>query len=381
MRRALALIPVTLVVLLGGAAQAAPVEKATFIVQVQRGSEASVEARARALGGEVGYRYDTALTGFSVTLPVAAANGLAHAAGVVAMEQDAPVTIDATQTSVPSWGLDRIDDRALTNDNGYDYTSTGANVTAYIIDTGIDASKTDFAARATAGINFVGSTSGDANWIDCNGHGTHVAGTVGSGTYGVAKGVALFAVRVLDCNGSGSTSGVIAGVNWVAKNHGSSLVVANMSLGGGKSTMLNTAVKNAVASGVVMAVAAGNSGTNACNSSPASEPSAITVGATDGSDARASFSNFGSCLDLFAPGVKITSYDYATGGPVTWNGTSMATPHVTGVVARYLSSGTIPAGATAANVTSTVTGWATTGVVVNAGKGSPNRELYVSPSL
>lgn len=363
-------------------ANAAPA-RATYIVTVAKGSERSVEARAAALGGSVGYRYGTVLNGFSVELPVAAADGLAHVAGVVAIEADAPVTIATTQTSTPSWGLDRIDDVALTKDSSYEYATDGTGATAYIIDTGIAAGLTDFAGRVAGGINFVGSTTGNTLWADCQGHGTHVAGTVGSGTYGVAKGVSLFAVRVLDCNGSGTNAGVIAGVNWVAANHGSGTVVANMSLGGGLSSALNTAVANASNAGVVVAVAAGNGnqaglGQDACKSSPASAPSAITVGATDSSDAKASFSNYGRCLDIFAPGVNITSYAYATGAGVAWSGTSMATPHVAGAIARYLAVNTL---ASVSAVTTWLTSAATPNLVKNAGKGSPNRLLYVSPTL
>lgn len=355
--------------------------RATYIVTVAKGSERSVEARAAALGGTVGYRYGTVLNGFSVELPVAAADGLAHAAGVVTIEADAPVSIATTDSPVASWGLGRIDDKALFDNTSYSYTSTGAGVTAYIIDTGIDGSKTDFGARVAGGINFVGSTTGNDLWADCQGHGTHVAGTVGSANYGVAKAVRLFAVRVLDCSGSGTNAGVIAGVNWVAANHGAGTVVANMSLGGGLSSALNTAVANASNAGVVVAVAAGNGNMagvaqDACKSSPASAPSAITVGATDSADAKASFSNYGKCLDIFAPGVGITSYAYLTGGTATWSGTSMATPHVTGAIARYLSTVT---GATVSSVTTWITGNATPNVVKNAGKGSPNRLLYIAP--
>ncbi len=241
-------------------------------------------------------------------------------------------------------------------------------MTAYIIDTGIRFSHNEFGGRAVSGFDAVDGGSAD----DCHGHGTHVAGTVGGTTYGVAKGVALVAVRVLDCSGSGSTSGVIAGVNWVTSNH-TAKAVANMSLGGSPSTSLDTAVTNSIASGVVYAIAAGNSNRDACKFSPARTPNAITVGATTSTDARASYSNKGTCLDLFAPGSSITSAWY-TGNTATntISGTSMATPHVAGVAALYLQGHT----ATPQAVRDAIVNAATANVVGNAGRGSPNRLLY-----
>jgi subtilisin family serine protease len=242
-------------------------------------------------------------------------------------------------------------------------------VHAYVIDTGIEVSHPDFGGRATNGWDFV---SGDAVAEDCNGHGTHVSGTIGGTIYGVAKQVALVAVRVLNCAGSGTYSGVIAGIDWVAANHvGPS--VANMSLGGGKSFSLNDAVNGAVASGVTFAVAAGNSAADACDYSPASAASALTVGATTSSDARASYSNYGSCLDLFAPGSGITS-DWKGGGTNTISGTSMATPHVTGAAALYL--GAHPS-ASPNTVGSALLSDAVSGTVSSPGSGSPNELLHV----
>ena len=234
-----------------------------------------------------------------------------------------------------TWGLDRIDQRSLPLNNTYTYNATGAGVKAYIIDTGIRTTHTQFGGRAIDGFDAIDSALPAA---DCNGHGTHVAGTVGGTTYGVAKGVTLVAVRVLDCNGSGSTSGVIAGINWVTGNHAAGApAVANMSLGGGASSALDKAVRNSIADGVTYALAAGNDNTNACNQSPARTAEALTVGSTTSSDARSSFSNFGTCVDLFAPGSSITSAwntnDTATN---TISGTSMATPHVAGAAALYL---------------------------------------------
>jgi subtilisin family serine protease len=214
---------------------------------------------------------------------------------------------------------------------------------------------------------------GDSTASDCNGHGTHVAGTVGGSTYGVAKGVSLVAVRVLNCSGSGTTSGVIAGINWVTSNHTTGKAVANMSLGGGVSSALDTAVRNSIADGIVYAVAAGNSSANACNSSPSRVSEAITVGATTSTDARASYSNIGSCLDLFAPGSSITSAWYSSNTATnTISGTSMATPHVTGVAALYLQGHS----GTPQQVRDAIVGAATANVVGSAGSGSPNLLLY-----
>jgi len=244
-------------------------------------------------------------------------------------------------------------------------------VTAYIIDTGIRMSHTQFGGRASSGYDFVDN---DSNANDCHGHGTHVAGTVGGSTYGVAKGVTLKAVRVLDCSGSGTNSGVIAGINWVTSNHAAGAkAVANMSLGGSVSTSLDSAVSASIADGVVYAIAAGNSNRSACNSSPARVSSAITVGATTSTDARASYSNYGSCLDLFAPGSSITSSWYSSDTATnTISGTSMATPHVAGVAALYLQGHT----ATPQQVRDAIVAAATSGVVSNRMPGSPNKLLY-----
>ena len=230
--------------------------------------------------------------------------------------------------------------------NSYTYNQTGQGVHAYIIDTGIRATHQEFGGRVTNGADFIGDGNGTN---DCNGHGTHVAGTTGGTTYGVAKSVTIHAVRVLGCTGSGSTSGVIAGVDWVTANHASP-AVANMSLGGGASTALDNAVTSSVNSGVSYAVAAGNSNANACNSSPARAAAAITVGATTSSDARSSFSNFGTCLDIFAPGSSITSaWSTSNTATNTISGTSMASPHVAGAIALYLQTNP---GASGAAVTS-----------------------------
>lgn len=330
----------------------------------------AIDAAARGLArGAVHYRYGAALKGFAATLPGPALDGLRHNPHVAYIEADSVITLESTQ-SPATWGIDRIDQRNLPLDNTYTYNYTGAGVTAYIIDTGILTSHTDFGGRARVGTDTVGD---GRNGIDCNGHGTHVAGTVGGATYGVAKGVSLVAVRVLNCNGSGTTSGVIAGVDWVTGHHASASV-ANMSLGGGASTSLDSAVTNSIGSGVTYAIAAGNSNKNACNYSPARVPAALTVGATTSSDARASYSNYGSCVDLFAPGSSITSdWNTSTTATNTISGTSMATPHVTGVAALYLQA---HPGSTPSAVATAIVGGATANVVTNAGRGSPNKLLY-----
>ncbi|MPZ97621.1 MAG: S8 family serine peptidase, partial [Propionibacteriales bacterium] len=270
-----------------------------------------------------------------------------------------------------TWGIDRIDQRNLPLSNSYTYNQTGAGVTAFIIDTGIRATHNDLSGRVGSGFTAINDGNGTN---DCHGHGTHVAGTVGSETYGVAKDVALRPVRVLGCDGSGTTAGVIDGVDWVTANKAASSV-ANMSLGGGVSTALDNAVGASINAGVTYAVAAGNDfGANACNGSPARVSAAITVGSTTSSDARSSFSNIGSCLDLFAPGSNITStWNTSNTATNTISGTSMATPHVAGVAALYLQANP---GAPAATVRDAIVNGATNGVVGNPGSGSPNKLLY-----
>jgi subtilisin family serine protease len=290
---------------------------------------------------------------------------------VAFVEEDSVMEALVTQNN-PPWGLDRIGQRDLPLNRTYSYTTTGAGVNAYIIDTGIRRTHTQFGGRAVVGFDAIGDGQ---NTNDCNGHGTHVSGTVGGSTYGVAKSVRLFAVRVLGCNGSGSTSGVIAGVDWVTANH-ISPAVANMSLGGGVSTALDTAVRNSIASGVTYAIAAGNSNTNAANASPARVAEAITVGATTMSDARSSFSNFGSVVDIFAPGSSILSASNASDtATATLSGTSMATPHVAGVVARFLQGNP---GATPAQARNELVAQATLNHLSGIASGTANRLLFWS---
>ncbi len=325
---------------------------------------------ARLHGGSVVQTFQSALSGFTVRMSDAQAQALASDPRVAAVEQDGYVHALDTQTPTPSWGLDRIDQRDLPGNSSYSYGYGPATVHAYIIDTGIRTSNTDFGGRASVGVDEIGDGQ---NGQDCAGHGTHVAGTVGGSTYGVAKNVLLVAVRVLNCSGSGTYTQVIAGIDWVTA-HAIKPAVANMSLGGTKSTALNNAVANSISSGVTYAVAAGNSNANACSYSPSSTTAAITVGATTSADARASFSNIGTCVDIFAPGDTIVSDWYTSDtATATLSGTSMATPHVTGTAALYLEANQ---SATPAQVASALTANATTGHVTSPGTGSPNLLLY-----
>jgi len=321
--------------------------------------------------GTVTARFDDALNGFTAVMTEPQAIALSQDSRVKFVEEDSIVEALVTQNN-PPWGLDRIGQRDLPLNRTYSYTTSGAGVNVYIIDTGIRRTHTQFGGRALVGFDAIGDGQ---NTNDCNGHGTHVSGTVGGSTYGVAKSVRLFAVRVLNCSGSGTNSGVIAGVNWVTTNH-LSPAVANMSLGGGASTALDTAVNNSIASGVTYAIAAGNSNTNAANSSPARVAAAITVGATTMTDARSSFSNFGSIVDIFAPGSSIlSSYNTSDTATATLSGTSMATPHVAGVAARILQANP---GASPATVRNEIVTTATLNHLSGIPAGTANRLLFRS---
>ncbi len=319
--------------------------------------------------GDILYTYGHALNGFSLRIPEERVDAIANDPRVAYVEADRTITLSATQ-SPATWGLDRVDQRDLPLDNSYTYETTAAAVSVYVIDTGIRQSHTEFGGRAFSGYTAVNDGHGTD---DCHGHGTHVAGTIGGASYGIAKQARLYAVRVLDCNGSGTLSGVIAGIDWVTANH-IAPAVANMSLGGGASTSLDNATRNSVAAGVSHAVAAGNDNADACNFSPARVDQALTVGATTTVDARASYSNTGVCVDVFAPGSAITSAwigsDTATN---TISGTSMASPHVAGIAALYLAAQPT---APPAEVFSAVTATATAGRLSNLGAGSPNLLAY-----
>ncbi len=335
----------------------------TYVITTSKASFASVDGKIGALGGVTSQRWG-AIHGFSARLTATEASALAGTAGVTSIALDQVAHIEASQTPTPSWGLDRTDQTALPLDNSFSYPDTaGAGVRVYIVDTGVQGNNPDFAGRMATGIDEVTANGNPA--VDCHGHGTHTAGTAAGSTYGIAKFATIVPVRVLDCTGSGSMTGIIAGLNWIAANNpvGTPAVVS-MSLGGGVYAPLNAAIASLAASNIISVVAAGNSNADACTSSPSSEPTAITVGATDTNDARASFSNYGSCVDIFAPGVNIVSdLNSAAGGSQTMSGTSMATPHVSGAVAEYLS---LNPTATTAQVTAALRGGAVAGVVTNS---------------
>ncbi|QKW25155.1 S8 family peptidase [Streptomyces seoulensis] len=333
---------------------------------------------ARRHAGSLRYTYTAALRGFAVRMSEKQAEELAADPSVARVEADAAAYAVDTQTNPPSWGLDRVDQRDLPVDKRYSYDTTAADVNAYIVDTGVRLSHRDFGSRAVSGYDFIDN---DTNASDCAGHGTHVAGTVGGASYGIAKAVKLVSVRVLNCQGtSGDTwAPVLAGIDWVTKN-AVKPAVANMSIGGGKTQSVNDAVAASIASGVTWVVAAGNNNADACSYSPASTAAAITVGATNSRDARATGwsngqgSNYGSCLDVFAPGDSIVSTSNSGDtASQTMSGTSMATPHVAGAAALLLAAH--PAW-TPAQVRDALVSDATAGKVTDARTGSPNKLLH-----
>lgn len=350
--------------------------KDSYIVTLKAAAAKADSAKGRALakayGATIERTYTRALNGYAIKATEAKAKRFAADPAVAAVIQNRTFTIAATQSNPPSWGLDRIDQVALPLNQSYRYDDTaGQGVTAYVIDTGVRITHKDFGGRAFNGYDAVDN---DTTAQDGHGHGTHVSGTIAGTAYGVAKKAKIVGVRVLNNSGQGTTAQVVAGIDWVTA-HAAKPAVANMSLGGPADTAIDTAVRNSIASGVTYAVAAGNESTDASTRSPSRVTEAITVGATTNSDTRASYSNYGTVLDLFAPGSSITSAwrtsDTATS---TLSGTSMATPHVVGAAALYLAD---HPSATPAAVQTALADSATTGVVTSPGTGSPNRLLNV----
>ncbi|GLZ33548.1 serine protease [Lentzea sp. NBRC 105346] len=335
-------------------------------------TSADVSSRYNA---RVNRTFTHALNGFSATMTVAEARRVAADPAVELVQQNQRLTITDSQNNPPSWGLDRVDQRALPFDQTYFYNTDASNVHAYVIDTGMRLTHTTFEGRAKSGYDAIDN---DNDASDCHGHGTHVGGTVGGKEFGLAKKVNLVAVRVLDCKGSGTTEQVVAGIDWVTRN-AVKPAVANMSLGGGEDAVLDAAVKRSTDAGITYAVAAGNSNNDACTMSPAREPSAITVGATARDDSRAYFSSYGKCLDIWAPGLGITSSwkdsDTAT---LSASGTSMASPHVAGAAALYLSKNPT---ATPQQVRDALVAAASSDLVTNPGPESPNKLLYTNHGI
>jgi subtilisin family serine protease len=337
-----------------------------YIVTVKAGVAESTVAAVAGVAERTAYRH--ALNGFAAKLTGAQLRALRHNPNVTVIEPNQLVHATYVQTPTPSWGLDRIDQRLLPLDNRYVFNATGAGVTAYVIDTGVSPTHPDFGGRAAVAYDATGG-----NGIDCHGHGTHVAGTVGSASYGVAKRVAVRGVKVLNCQGSGTIADVIEGVDWVTA-HAQRPAVANMSLGGPKNVSLDNAVNRLASSGVFVSVAAGSSASDACNFSPSGATGAFAVAASDQTDRAASFNNRGPCVKLYAPGVLITS-TWLNGGAQTISGSSMAAPHAAGVAAMYKE-------AFGDQSSRTVSAWllavATQGVLTGVPAGTANRLLYTN---
>ena len=348
-------------------------EPGRYLVRYRPGADVAAEARTlRSEGVAVRRTFSHAVRAAVVTTTAAEAATLRRSPDVVAVEPDARV--HTTEVRAP-WGLDRIDQRVLPLSTTFRTVNQGAGVDAYVVDTGVRADHVDFGSRVASGWSAIPDGRGTA---DCDGHGTHVAGTIGGRTYGVAKAVRIIPVRVLDCDGAGNMSDVVAGLEWVAEHHTAGApAVVNLSLGGAVTSTVDVALERVIADGVVAVVAAGNSAVDACTASPARVPSAITVAATDATDRQASFSNDGPCVDLFAPGVAIAStWHTSTTATNLLQGTSMASPHAAGAAALLLAQS--PA-STSAQIASRLFAEATANKVTAAGAGTPNRLLFTSP--
>lgn len=324
-------------------------------------------------GGAVDKVFNSALQGFSAEMTPEAAEAMSTDPGVLFIEEDSYISVNNVQENAP-WGLDRVDQRSVPLNNAYSYARTGSGVHVYVIDTGIRSTHVEFGGRATKDFDSIGDGQ---NGNDCHGHGTHVAATIAGTNYGIAKSASVHGVRVLACNGLGTVSSAVEGIDWVTANHISPAVV-NMSMGSGASLLMDYAVQGSIDSGVTYVVAAGNSSSDACQVSPARVPAAVTVGASDQNDVKAGFSNFGSCVDLFAPGVGIVSaWNWYDDAIFYASGTSMAAPHVAGAAALFLEENP---NATPAQAAAGLMGHATTGMMGPMTDGSPNMMLFTAPN-
>ncbi|MEV0678726.1 S8 family peptidase [Actinosynnema sp. NPDC050436] len=352
-----------------GANTPGAIDGSYVVVLKEKPTNDSLAAR---YSGTVVHQFSHVFHGFSVRMTARDARRLAADPAVSYVQQNQRITLSGEQRNPPSWGLDRVDQRRLPLDDNYRYPTTASNVTVYVVDTGIRVSHRDFGGRAVWGTNTV-----DDQQEDCHGHGTHVAGTVGGQSYGVAKGVKLVSAKVFDCGGNGSSEDVAEALDWVVAHHASGPAVANMSLGGdAPDKVIEDAVRRTIADGVVAVVAAGNESDDACRHSPSRVREALTAAASDWTDRRAYFSNYGSCVDLFAPGDSITSaYTGSDTDSADLSGTSMATPHVSGAAALLLSA--TPT-LTPAQVATTLINNSTKNTISDP-RASPNRLLAITP--